>query len=174
MAEPIVLMGLFNEVDPAADALDELRALGISDDEITVISGVPYSHHALGRPKPWERLPFFSLAGALVGFGVGIFFNVGTPLLYSIRVGGQPLVPIPPSAVITYEFTMMGLIIATFLGVLWQSGFPTYSPKYYDPEIAMGRIGIFFRCPPAKEEQARAVLARCGAEKIQRAERRPL
>jgi hypothetical protein len=174
MAELVVLMGLFTDVDSVAETLDKLREIGIDDNDMSVVSGVPYPPHVLGRPMTWGRLPLISLGGALVGFAIGIFLNAGTPLLYSIRVGGQPLIPIPPTAVLTYEFTMMGLIVATFLGVLWESFFPSYGPKYYDPAIAAGRIGVLFRCPPAQEVPARSILTEHGAESIQKPEQRQL
>lgn len=174
MAESVVLMGLFQDAGHTAETLEQLRRLGISDHDISVLSGVPYPAHVLGRPIVWEKLPIISLSGALVGFLVGIFLNAGTPLLYTIRVGGQAIIPIPPTAVITYEFTMMGLIISTFLGVLWESFFPSYGPKYYDPLLTNGRIGVLFRCPVDKEDEARAILTAMGAERIQRPERRPL
>ncbi len=174
MSDSIVLMGLFRDPDPTAETLDKLREQGISDHDMVVVSGVPYPARVLGRPMVWERLPWISISGAFVGFLVGIFLNAGTPLLYTIRVGGQSIIPIPPSAVITYEFTMMGLIVSTFLGVLWESVFPSYGPKYHHRLITHGRIGILFRCPAEKEEATRAILKAQGAERVFRPERRPL
>ncbi|MFQ5856243.1 MAG: quinol:electron acceptor oxidoreductase subunit ActD [Anaerolineae bacterium] len=174
MTDSIVLMGLFHDATPTAETIDELRRLGISDHDIAVLSGVPYPARVLGRPMVWERLPWISLSGAFVGFLIGIFLNAGTPLLYTIRVGGQPIVPIPPSAVLTYEFTMMGLIVSTFLGVLWESFFPSYGPKYYHPLLTSGRIGVLFHCPAEQEDTARAILKAQGAERVYRPERRRL
>lgn len=174
MADSIVLMGLFRDADPTAETLERLRRLGISDYDIAVLSSIPFPARVLGRPMVWERLPWISLAGAFVGFLVGIFLNAGTPLLYTIRVGGQAVIPIPPTLVLTYEFTMMGLIVSTFLGVLWESFFPSYGPKYYDRLLSHGRIGVVFRCPAEQEEAARAILQAQGAERVYRPERRPL
>ena len=161
-----VLMALFDHVDPVAEVLDELRRQGIDDHDMTVISGVPYPARVLGRPMVWERLPWIALSGAFVGFLVGLFLNAGTPLLYPIRVGGQPLIPIPPSAVITYEFTMMGLIVSTFLGVLWESTFPSFGPKYYHPESINGRIGMLIRCPEEQLPEIQEMLRAHGARDV--------
>lgn len=166
MSNSTVLLALFKDVTPVAEMLDELRKWGVNDHDMTVLSGVPFPARVLGRPMVWERLPYISLSGAFVGFLVGIFLNAGTPLLYSIHVGGQPLIPIPPTAVLTYEFTMMGLIVSTFLGVLWESTFPSFGPKRYHPRITDGRIGILFRCPPGHLLDIKAELQRRGAEEI--------
>lgn len=174
MDESIVLLGLFRDPDTTAETLDKLRGMGITDHDIAVISSVPYPARVLGRPMVWERLPWISLSGAFVGFLIGVFLNAGTPLLYTIRVGGQPVIPIPPSLVLTYEFTMMGLIVSTFLGVLWESFFPSYGPKYYHRLLSHGRVGILFRCPAEKEAEARAMLEAQGAERVFKPERRPL
>ena len=166
MDEQVTLLALFREITPVADVLDELRRHQIDERDITVISGAPYPLQVLGRPMVWERLPLIAISGAIVGFLVGIFLNVGTPLLYSIHVGGQPLVPIPPSAIITYEFTMMGLLVSTFLGVLWESVFPSYGPKQYHPKISDGRIAILFRCTPQEQGAMEKMLHQHGVEEV--------
>lgn len=166
MSNSTVLMALFKEVSPVPGMLDHLRRQGVSDDDMTVLSGVPYPARILGRPMVWERLPLISISGAFVGFLIGIFLNAGTPLLYPIHVGGQALIPLPPTLVITYEFTMMGLIVSTFLGVLWESTFPTFGPKYYHPRITDGRIGVLFRCPNQQRAEIEAMLQAQGAEEI--------
>ena len=162
----VVRLALFNSVDTAAEDIARLRELGVGDRDVTVLSGIPYPEPVLGRPMTWERLPLIALSGAAVGFLIGIFLNVVTPLMYPIRVGGQPYVAIPPAAVITYEFTMMGLIVSTFLGVLWESAFPSFGTKHYHPQISDGRIGILFRAPKERLEEIVAMLRERGAEEI--------
>ena len=166
MNEQVTLMALFHEVTPVADVLDELRERQIDEHDITVISGIPYPPQVLGRPMIWGQLPIIAISGAVVGFLVGNFLNVGTPLLYSIRVGGQALVPIPPSAIITYEFTMMGLLVSTFLGVLWESSFPSFGPKRYHPKISEGYIAVLFQCAPPDRAAMEEMLQEHGAEEV--------
>jgi len=91
-----------------------------------------------------------------------------------IQVGGQPAVPGLPTAVLLYAFTMVFLIIGTFLGLLWLSGFPSLDPQYYDPKLADGRIGLILHCAPEQKEAARAVLEAQEAENIHEPERRSL
>ena len=57
MKETTVLMGRFSELDGAADALEGLRALGLPDEAVEVISGYPYSAEMLGRPHNKSVVP---------------------------------------------------------------------------------------------------------------------
>ena len=120
----------------------------------------------LGRPAPSGRVPLFGIVGAIVGLTMATFFNVATPLLYSIRVGGQPLIPIPTSAVLTFELSMLGLLVGTFLGVLWIIRLPPARRRPYDARIADGRIAVLIRCADQQSEQYRRLMFSCGAEDV--------
>jgi len=172
MAEDTVHLALFKEdqVDLAAEAIGTLHSLGIADSEITVISGVPFSEKILGRPMAWTRVGLIGVAGAVVGFITAQLLNVGTVALYPLRVGGMPYFPIPTSIVVTFELTMLGLLISTFLGVFIETISPSYGPSGYHPKISDGHIGILFTCPPWEDEQMHAALKDLGAELIHRSE----
>ncbi|MEJ2737793.1 MAG: DUF3341 domain-containing protein [Anaerolineae bacterium] len=174
MSETNVVMSSFREIDPTAAALERLRGLGIPDEDVTVISGLPYSAEILGRPHIKNRLPRISLVSALVGLGAGIFFTVITPYLYIIRVGGHPIVPIPPTAILLYEFIMLLLIVGTFGGFLVLNHFPSNEPQYYDPKVTDGRISLVIHTPADKEAEVVAVLEELGAEITREPERRGL
>jgi hypothetical protein len=170
MSEGNQHLALFKEIDPAAKALDALRELGIRDEEMTIISGVPYSDRMLGRPMSWTLVPKLAGAGFILGFIIGVALNLGTPLQYPIVVGGMPLVSIPPSIILTFEFSMLGLLAFTFLGVIWESAFPSFGPKEYHPAISDGQIAVVFTCPPEVHEKAHQKLAGLGAEWVHRTE----
>ncbi len=175
MSDSTVLMGLFPDVDKTAAALDRLRALGIPEEDLSVLSGLPYSAEILGRPHVKSRLPRISLVSAAAGLLVGIFLAVVTPYLYVIRVGGQPVVPEPPTAIVLYELTMIFLILGTFGGLLFLNRVHERPAEdYYDPDLTAGRVGIVVRCPPGKAETVREFLQAEGAEKVDEAVRRPL
>jgi hypothetical protein len=174
MPEHITLLALYSDIDPAADGIEKLREMGVSDDEITVISGVPITESILGRPHPGTNVPLLALGGAIAGFLFGAFLNYGTPMLYSVRVGGQPLLPIPPGMILLFEMTMLFMLLATFLGVFLDSYFPNYRPLHYVPEISDGKIGVFFRAPQAEQENFRDALNQLGAESVEPAEAQQL
>lgn len=172
MAEDTVHVALFKEdkVGLVAEALGRLRALGISDQDISVISGVPYSDKILGRPMSWTRIPQVGLAGAALGFGIAMVLNWGTPALYSLHVGGQALFPIPTAIVVTFELTMLGLLISTFVGVFVEMISPSYGPNGYHPKVSDGNIAILFTCPSEMDQRMHAALTELGAELVHRSE----
>ena len=168
MADSIVLMGSFRDLERAADTLDQLRALGVSDQDITVLSSLPYSAKALGRPEVKSWLSIVTMASAAAGLLIGLFFTVVTPYLYVIRVGGQSIVPAPITALLLYEFTMLVLILGTFVGVIVLNNLPASGPQYDGPALIDDPIGLLLRCPGEKEEAARAILESQGAQDVHR------
>lgn len=168
------VMGSFLEIEPVADALDALRAEGISEEQITIMSSLPYSSNILGRPHVRTRLPLISLVSAVLGLLVGVFFTVITPNLYIIRVGGQPIVPFPPTALLLYEFIMLFLIVGTFGGFLVLNHFPSSEPQPYDRKLNDGRISILVDCPAGQAAAATAALQAHGAQNAHEPERREL
>lgn len=174
MSETAIILSSFLEIDPTAAALDRLRGLGIPDEDVTVMSSLPFSAEILGRPHIKTPLPTISLVSALLGLGAGIFLTVITPYLYIIRVGGQPIVPIPPTALLLYEFIMLLLIVGTFGGFMVLNRFPSRGPQHYDPELTDGRISLLIHAPTDKEADVVAILEELGAEVTQEPERREL
>ena len=172
--EPAIVMSSFLEIDPTVAALQQLRGLGIPDSDMTVRSSVPYSAEILGRPHAKNNLSVISLVAALAGLGAGIFFTIITPYLYIIRVGGQPIVPVPPTVLLLYEFIMLALILGTFGGFLALNHFPDSTPQHYDPKLTDGRINVLVYSPEDKKGDVVAILEAHGGEVIQDPERRRL
>ena len=170
MTEKLTLMALFEDIEPAADGIEKIRELGVSDEQINVISGIPVTEPMLGRPHVWSNVPRLAIGGALAGLVIGLFFAVGTPLLYSISVGGFGKITVPPSIIIVFEMTMLGMLVSTFLGVFLDSKFPSYAPTQYVPEISDGKIAVLFECLAEKETEFVQVLNSLGAEEVKPAE----
>jgi hypothetical protein len=174
MAEMKTLLALFEEIDPAADAVEMLQNQGLGDDQINIISGIPVTEPMMGRPHQWTNVPRLAMGGAVAGFLIGIFLAVGTPILYPVHVGGQPLIPIPPSIVVVFEMTMLGMLVSTFLGVFLDSYFPSYKPKEYVSGISDGKIAVLFSCTPENENKFRDSLIKLGAQSVEPAEAQQL
>ena len=164
--EELSLIALFDDLNPAAEGIEKLRNLGIEDENMNVISGIPVTEPMLGRPHVWTNVPRLALGGSLGGFVIGLLLAAAAPLSYPISTGGLSMISIPPSIVIVFEMTMLGMLISTFLGVFLDSRFPSYSPKEYIPEISDGKIAILFQCPEDKEQEIKEDLTKLGAEEI--------
>ena len=174
MSDTLTLLALFDDIDPAADAIEKLRELDIPDEQMDVISGIPISSQILGRPKAKTNVPRIGVAGVILGGLAGIFFIYGIPYLYPLHVGGQPLFPIPPGIIIVFELTMLGLMGFSFLGVFFESRFPSYEPMDYVPEVSDGKIAVFLKCPKDRQDELEQALLDVGAEKVEAREAQKL
>ncbi len=174
MAESVTLLALFTDIDPAVKAIDKLREMGIPDNKMDVISGIPFSHEALGRPKFSTIVPRLALGGAFLGLLAALFFIFGIPGLFPLHVGGQPVFPIPPFYIIGFEMIMLGVMGMAFLGLFVAGRFPSYEPKVYIPEISDGKIALVFLCSDESQSQFKDALDSLGAEQVRQVEAKEL
>jgi Protein of unknown function (DUF3341) len=174
MAEATTLLAMFEDFEPASRGVEKLQELGVSDDDMNVISGVPVKNTILGRPPAITYVSRIGLFGSILGMFLGIFFIYGIPYLYPLLVGGQPIFPVPQGFIITFEMTMLGLMGFSFLGMFIDSGFPSYTPKEYTPEVSDGKIAVLFSCPANEQEKFIDALKEAGAESIEPVEARHL
>lgn len=170
MANTKKLMATFQKATETSEAIDALYEFGIEDDQIIVMTGMPYPEGSLERTTEWLRLPYIVLGGALSGFLFGIFLSAITPHLYRLDVGGHPTVSFPPAAVITFVFTMMATIISTFLGVLWEMNFPEFGRKYYHIDVTAGYLAVLVEFTPELEEKVWDAFKKHNAHQIQKPE----
>jgi hypothetical protein len=174
MSESITLLAMFDDVEPASEGVEKLQQLGLSDDDMNVISGIPIKHSILGRPSAITYVSRIGMFGAILGMFLGIFFIYAIPYFYPLLVGGQPIFPVPQGFIITFEMTMLGLMGFSFIGLFIDSGFPSYTPKHYMPEISDGKVALLFSCPAAEQEKFADALKEAGAESVAPAEARHL
>ena len=174
MTDSTAFLAVFHDFEPASAGVEKLHELGLHDDELNVISGIPIKGAILGRPSALTSVPRIALFGAALGMSLGIFLIYGIPYLYPLLVGGQPIFPVPQGLIITFEMTMLGLMGFAFIGMFVDSGFPSYTPKAYLPEISDGRIAILFSCPQAEQDKFIDAMKNAGAETVTPAEARHL
>lgn len=138
----LMLLGLFNNVEITAEVVTKVRALGVDDRDVEVMSNVPFPEKFFGRKT--TRLWFlpFVLGGALTGALLATFLTFGTPEIYPIHVGGQELTPVSPTAIIYFELIALFTMLGTFIGFLLQNRFPILTRQMYDESITDGYIGV--------------------------------
>lgn len=169
--EPKTYVALFDDPEPAAEAIERLRELGIADRFIQVQSGVPWKPEVLGRSERPSAVPKYGMMGAIMGFLAAVALSFGTPLLYPLYVGGMPLLTVPTSLVVLFELTMLGLLLGTFFGMLTEALLPpVVGKRVYHPEVSDGAIAVFFQAPATLAERARTLLQQMGVSDIEEAE----
>ncbi len=167
MAERSVI-GLFTEEDKAADAMDALRDAQFEENEVEVLSGTPYPEGTFGEAEPVHKLYRFPLMGAACGFIVALLLTAGTQIAYPMVAGGKPIFSIPPMAIIMYEGTMLGAILFTVVGIIFESRLPRLFMGAYDKRITEGYLGITVTSGEDRMPQAEDTLRNAGAEEIKR------
>jgi mono/diheme cytochrome c family protein len=165
-----LLLGLFHEASPTAETIDQLHKVGVPDEKITIMSGMPYRGEMLGRPRPKRSVAKIALVGAILGLITGLFLSAGIFLLYPLDQGGQPIVPLPPTLIVLFEVTMLGTMWAAFLGMLWVNRFPITKSQLYDPRITEGHIGVLTEVDDSQVDQVENILKSNGAHHLKRAD----
>ena len=99
---------------------------------------------------------------------MGFMITAGTQVAYPLVTGGKPVLGVPPMAIIMYEGTMLGAIIFTIIGVVFESRLPRIFMGAYDTRITEGYIGVTVTTSEDKIEEAEKILKNIGAEDIKR------
>lgn len=162
------VIGLFTDEDVVADAMDALSNEGYATKEYEVLTGTPYPEGTFGEAEPVHKLYRWPLIGAACGFVIGLVLTAGTQLAYPLVTGGKPILGIPPMAIIMYEGTMLGAILFTVVGIIFESRLPRLFMGAYDTRITEGYIGVTVTTSEDKIGKAEEVLRQAGAEEIKR------
>ena len=162
------VLGMFLDEDVAADALDALKAEGYTASEYEILTGTPYPEGTFGEAEPIHKLFRWPLVGAVCGFIVAIALTAGSQLAYPLVTGGKPILGIPPMTIIIYEGSMLGAIVFTVIGIIFESRLPRLFMGAYDTRITEGYIGVTVTTEEDRIAKAEEVLTKVGAEDIKR------
>lgn len=163
------VLGLFRDPDSVARALDGLRAANIvGPADVKVLTDTPYPEGAFGEEPERHRLYVYPFIGAICGFSVGLLLTIGTQLAYPMVTGGKPILSIPPMVHVMYEGTMLGAIIFTILGIIFESRLPDMGAAPYDPRISEGYLGVLVTRTEGRQDLAERALLEAGAVEIVR------
>jgi hypothetical protein len=134
------LYALYEDGHAAQRAVNGLRAAGIEDADITVISAQPmeefeFSH--IGR-ETW--IWYIATGGALVGLAFATWLTWFTERDWPLNTGNMPIVAWWPNLIIMFELTMLGAIASTVITLIVSAGLARRRPALYDPEVTDGKI----------------------------------
>jgi hypothetical protein len=143
------IYGLYPDADMAQRAVDRLRAGGIPDSDIVVISSEPFEEHDFTRRDHSSAIYRIAAGGGVLGFIFGYWLTSTTQMLWPINTSGMPIVAGFPNAIVIFELTMLGAILATVATLFAGAGLPSWRRRIYDAEVSDGYILVGVENPAA-------------------------
>ena len=140
--------GLYPDGQSAQQAVNRLRASGLADREITILSAQPMEDFEFGHIDKANWLWWIACGGGLVGMSIGFFLTWLTETSWPINVGGLPIYAWWPNLIIIFELTMLGAILATVIALVVTAGLGRRM-GLYDPEVTDGQILVGVENPAA-------------------------
>jgi len=140
--------GLYPNGDSAQQAVNRLRAAGVVDGDITVISSQPMEDYEFGEMDKATWMWWLACLGGLIGMAVGFGLAWLTETSWPMNVGGLPTFAWWPNLIIIFELTMLGSILATVATLIVTAFLPGKGRTLYDPEVTDGQILVGVEDPP--------------------------
>jgi hypothetical protein len=162
-----VLYALYDDGDAAQLAVDALRAGGVNDDEITVISAEPMEDYEFGLMNRHSRLWYIASAGGAFGFLAATWLTRFTEISWPLPTGNMPIVAWWPNIIVMFEVTMLCAILATVLTLVVSGGLGRKMPALYDPAVSDGKILVGVEAPRDRAAVERALIS-AGASVVSR------
>ena len=131
--------GLYPDGHAAQQAVNRLRAAGLADREITILSAQPMEDFEFGHLDKASWLWWIACGGGLVGMSIGFFLTWLAETSWPMNVGGLPTYAWWPNLIIIFELTMLGAILATVIALVVTAGLGRRL-GLYDPEVTDGQI----------------------------------
>jgi hypothetical protein len=136
------LYALYSSPQSAQRAVDGLRAAGLKDQQITILSSEPLEEYEFGSRDRATLMPWIAALGALIGMTTGYLLTSITQSSWPINTGGMPIVTNWSNLIIIFELTMLGAVFATVLTLLVTAKIPGRRMELYDSEVSDGKILI--------------------------------
>ena len=133
------IYGLYGDGLSAQQAVNRLRAAGLPDNEIVVMSAQPMEEYEFGHMESKTRMWWIACLGGLIGMSIAFGLAWVTEMSWPINVGGLPIFAWWPNLIIIFELTMLGAILATVITLIATAGLGR-KPTFYDPAVSDGKI----------------------------------
>ena len=163
-----LVVGVFSEPAPVAEAARRLKGRGMTKLEIYAPAAFPELDDALDE-KP-SKVRIFTLVGGLLGVTTGYALSIWMSVNWRIVVGGKPAASVAPYTVIGFELTILFGALATLLGLLLVGRLPYgsfgKSDKGYDPRFSAEQFGLVVECPERDVAEVEALLRTHRAQEV--------
>lgn len=141
------VLGIFNDAESAANAVNSLVKAGFDEARITTLSSAPYPDGVIVKTDQRSWFRWFTLVCGIVGSGVGFLLAAGTAWLYPVKTGDKPIIAFYPTGIVTYELTMLFFLVGTMVGMFIEMRLPPAGKRLYDAAIGDGCVGICVSLP---------------------------
>ena len=131
---------LYSTPDAAQRAVNGLRAAGIGDDRITILSSEPIEQHEFAHRDKATWMGWIAAAGGVTGLAFATWLTRMTELAWPLPTGNMPIVTWWPNLIIMFEMTMLFAILAAVITLLVTARLPGRRPALYDPDVMNGKI----------------------------------
>jgi Alternative complex III, ActD subunit len=136
----------FGQPAGARTAIRRLLQSGVDPDAMEVMTSQPIHGERFLPEKKSTKLRTWALSGAAIGMTAGFLLATVTALNYPIVKGGMPIVAPWTVGIIAYEATMLGAVLATLAGLLFELRLPNFRDLPYDESVADGGVLLAVRC----------------------------
>jgi hypothetical protein len=131
--------GLYPDGSAAQQAVNRLRAAGLVDRQITILTAQPMEDFEFGHIDKENWLWWIACGGGLLGMAIGFSLAWLTEMSWPMNVGGLPTFAWWPNLIIIFELTMLGAITATVIALIVTAGLGR-GGGLYDAEVTDGQI----------------------------------
>ena len=138
--------GLYTSGRSAQQAVNRLKAAGVHEREIVIMSAQPMEDFDFGRTDGRTWMWWIACAGGLVGMATAFGLAWLTEMSWPINVGGLPTFAWWPNLIIIFELTMLGALLATVVTLVVSAGLGR-RPGFYDPAVSDGKILVGVQSP---------------------------
>jgi Protein of unknown function (DUF3341) len=143
------LYALYTDPDTVQRAVNGLRAAGVADRDIVVMSSEPFEEYEFSHRDSATWLPWIAGVGGGIGLLTGYWLTSYTQQAWPIPTSGMPIVSPWPNLIVIFEMTMLGAILATVITLFITAKLPSRLSQLYDPEVTNGYILVGVQQPAA-------------------------
>ncbi|MEP6590766.1 MAG: DUF3341 domain-containing protein [Gemmatimonadota bacterium] len=160
------VLGSFEHIDAACDAIRGLKAAG--HDDLTVYSAAPNHELEAAIGDKISPVRMWTLIGGLTGCTAGFAMTIWMAREWPLLVGGKPIAAIPAFVVLGFELTILVGSLTTVAGIIILSMMRSLKGRPFDPRFSDDRIGVFVPCSPDKAAAVERTLTDAGSVEVLR------
>ena len=141
------IYGLYDNPDTAQRAVEGLRAAGVANADIQVMSSEPFEEYEFSHKDSATWMHWMAGLGGVVGLTGAYLLTTITQRSWPLKTSGMPIVAPWPNLIVMFEMTMLGAILATVLTLFVSAKLPRRLPRLYDPAVSDGYILVGVQRP---------------------------